>query len=376
MRRKPSTGTVSWSELPTCTGASTVHGESPHAEQHIFEVMTFRGLDPAVLLGVHQPARALLLVDAATAPAPGSADEARLLAALSATASVVVAVADDLSPAVCNAADVVLTTTEPDSPDVAATAVVVPDIGAAVGALEQQIDRTPVAATSLVWLLRRSHQLPVRAALEWESAIYSMLLFSAEFRSWVHRRGDVRPPDTPDRVRVARDGDVLRVTMTRPGRRNAMDARMRDALCAAFDIAAADPDLQVVLDAEGPSFCAGGDLDEFGTAADPGTAHLVRISASAGLLMHSLRRRLTVRVHGACIGAGVELPAFAGRVVAHADAYFGLPELSMGLVPGAGGTVSLTRRIGRHRTAWIALSGQPCDARTALHWALIDAIEE
>ena len=62
----------------------------------------------------------------------------------------------------------------------------------------------------------------------------------------------------------------------------------------------------------------------------------------------------------------MELPAFAGRVVAAPDATFGLPEVSLGLIPGAGGTVSLPRRIGRHRTAWLALTGQPIDAPTAL----------
>jgi enoyl-CoA hydratase len=84
---------------------------------------------------------------------------------------------------------------------------------------------------------------------------------------------------------------------------------------------------------------------------------------------------MTVEVHGACIGAGVELPSFAGHVVAAPDAFFQLPELSMGLVPGAGGTVSLTRRIGRYRTAYLALSGARIDAPTAARWGLVDAVD-
>ena len=56
-------------------------------------------------------------------------------------------------------------------------------------------------------------------------------------------------------------------------------------------------------------------------------------------------------------------------------AFFQLPELGMGLVPGAGGTVSLPRRIGRQRTAWLALSGERIDAETALAWGLVDCIE-
>jgi enoyl-CoA hydratase/carnithine racemase len=63
-------------------------------------------------------------------------------------------------------------------------------------------------------------------------------------------------------------------------------------------------------------------------------------------------------------------------VSAAPDAFFELPELAMGLVPGAGGTASLPRRIGRQRTAWLALSGERIDARTALRWGLVDAIED
>ena len=51
-----------------------------------------------------------------------------------------------------------------------------------------------------------------------------------------------------------------------------------------------------------------------------------------------------------------------------------LPEIAMGLIPGAGGTVSITRRIGRWRTAYLALSGLPIDAPTALDWGLVDEI--
>jgi len=79
-------------------------------------------------------------------------------------------------------------------------------------------------------------------------------------------------------------------------------------------------------------------------------------------------------VQGACIGAGVELPAFAQHVVARPDAFFQLPELAMGLVPGAGGTVSLPRRVGRQRTAWLTLSGSRLDVMTAKRWGLVDEI--
>jgi enoyl-CoA hydratase/carnithine racemase len=76
------------------------------------------------------------------------------------------------------------------------------------------------------------------------------------------------------------------------------------------------------------------------------------------------------------VGAGIELAAFAGKLTAREDAFFQLPEVAMGLVPGAGGTVSIPRRIGRQRTAYLALSGLPVDAITARQWGLIDEIRE
>ena len=90
--------------------------------------------------------------------------------------------------------------------------------------------------------------------------------------------------------------------------------------------------------------------------------------------MHQLHDRLTVRVHGSCIGAGVELPAFARRVVAAEGTTFRLPEVGMGLIPGAGGTVSLPRRIGRERTLLLALSGIDLPVGDALRWGLVDGL--
>jgi enoyl-CoA hydratase/carnithine racemase len=84
--------------------------------------------------------------------------------------------------------------------------------------------------------------------------------------------------------------------------------------------------------------------------------------------------RYHFHLHRACVGAGIELPAFAGRVTAARNTFFQLPELGMGLIPGAGGCVSLSRRIGRQRTAYMAVLGKRISAPRALEWGLIDAI--
>jgi len=239
------------------------------------------------------------------------------------------------------------------------------------------IDAAPLAATALVQCLRAGEGADVEAGLVLESLVYSTLQAGPEFAAWraAQAAPRLRPPPKGPAVRSAREGDVLRVTLARPEKRNAFSVEMRDGLVEALRLAAFDSRIrEIVLDGEGPAFCSGGDLDEFGTLPDPATAHAVRTTRSAARLLAALSARVRAEVHGACVGAGVELPAFAGRVVARADATFWLPELSLGLVPGAGGTVSLPRRIGRQRTAWLALSGQRIDAATALRWGLVDEV--
>jgi enoyl-CoA hydratase/carnithine racemase len=238
-------------------------------------------------------------------------------------------------------------------------------------------EANPIAAASLDLLLGLTEQLDVPSGLVAESATYSMLQAGPEHRAWLARRSRKDGRAEGDPVRIQRDGDRLHLTLARPHVRNAFDAAMREALLDGLAVAQADPSVtEVLIDGDGPSFCSGGDLDEFGTAPDPATAHLLRVARSVGRAVHELRERVTFVVHGACVGAGVELPAFAGRVIARPDATFRLPEIGMGLVPGAGGTVSILRRVGRERMAWLALSGNAIDAPTALDWGLVDTISE
>lgn len=211
-----------------------------------------------------------------------------------------------------------------------------------------------------------------------ESATYSTLQAGPEHQAWLTARRRRRKRHVEGEVvLVSREEDTLRLTLNRPHLRNAFNAAMREALLDGLTIATVDPTVEaIVIDGAGANFCSGGDLDEFGTLEDPASAHLLRVERNVGRAVHQLRDRTTFVVHGACIGAGVEIPAFASRVVARPDSTFRLPELSMGLVPGAGGTVSVPRRIGRERFRSMALTGATIDASTALAWGLVDEIEE
>ncbi|NQX88498.1 MAG: enoyl-CoA hydratase/isomerase family protein [Halioglobus sp.] len=234
------------------------------------------------------------------------------------------------------------------------------------------VNAQPFAAMSLVQLLRHNAHSTPEQGLWAESWAYGTLQASRP----------VQGPENDQTVASAahslpvlaeRQGDVLQVTLNRPAVRNAYSAAMRDALYEALLLLKMDASLRkAVVSGEGSCFCIGGDLNEFGLAAEPAVAHAIRSTRNVAALLLSVSDRLEFRLHRACIGAGIELPAFAAQVLAERNAFVQLPEVRLGLLPGAGGTVSIPQRIGRHRTAYLALSGRRINAETAYAWGLID----
>ena len=98
------------------------------------------------------------------------------------------------------------------------------------------------------------------------------------------------------------------------------------------------------------------------------------MASSPGPAVLAVADRLSVDVHGACVGAGIELATMASSVVGHPDTRFRLPELTMGLLPGVGGTWSIGRRIGRQLLLQWLLLDLEIDVDTALAWQLIDSV--
>ena len=238
----------------------------------------------------------------------------------------------------------------------------------------RQVVARPYAAATIVELLRLLPQLPPQAGLVAESLAYATLQGSAEHAAWLAQRPPV-PASSPGVVALSRDGEVLDIELDRPDAGNAVDRPMRDALADAFAMAALDSSIaRIRLAGAGRCFSLGADLAEFGTTRDPATAHAIRRHTLPARMIATCADRLEVHVHGACVGAGLEIAAFAARLTATPDAWFQLPELAMGVLPGAGGCVSLTRRIGRQRTALMILSGRRIPARVASVWGLVDAL--
>ena len=244
------------------------------------------------------------------------------------------------------------------------------------GPVLEGLRANPQASVVAAQTLRRNDRLALADALLVESLAYATLQAGPEHARWLAQQGRRSRKDT-DQPRIEVNDDVSSVTvrLSRPRLFNLFDAAMRDQLVDVLKaLQASGDDRPVVLTGAGGNFCAGGDPAEFGTVSDPVAAHLIRSRANAAPWLASIAHRTTAMIDGACVGAGVELAAFCTTVTATDRARFRLPELSMGLIPGAGGTVSIPARIGRQRTLEWLLTKAELDAPTALDWGLIDEL--
>ncbi len=169
-------------------------------------------------------------------------------------------------------------------------------------------------------------------------------------------------------VHTRRDGDVLVVTIDHPPV-NALSADVRAGLARAIDQAASDPQVRaVLLTGAGNNFIAGADIREFGKPPRPPALPDVcnQIEASA--------KPVVAALHGAALGGGLEVALAAHYRVALPGARLGLPEVTLGLLPGAGGTQRAPRLIGAAAALDLMLSGKPLTAQAAVAAGLADEL--
>jgi methylglutaconyl-CoA hydratase len=177
-------------------------------------------------------------------------------------------------------------------------------------------------------------------------------------------------------LRVERDGDVLRVTLARPERRNAFDAATIVALADAF--ADVGDTRAVVLAGDGPSFCAGADVDWHRSSIDLGYEENVEDYRVLYRMLESVYRcpaPVVVRVQGFALGGGAGLVACADIGIAAEDATFGFSEVRLGIIPGVISPMVLAK-IGPAAARRYFLTGERFDAQTALRLGLVDEIAD
>jgi 3-hydroxyacyl-CoA dehydrogenase len=168
---------------------------------------------------------------------------------------------------------------------------------------------------------------------------------------------------------LTRDGDVAVVTLNSPPV-NALSANVRDGLYEGFKQAIASDAKAVVLICEGRTFIAGADITEFGGAAKG--ASLTEVQA----MMENSPKPVIAAIHGTALGGGLEVALCAHYRVAVPSARVGLPEVNLGLLPGAGGTQRLPRIVGVEAALDMMTSGRHVPAKQALAVGLVDELVE
>jgi enoyl-CoA hydratase len=175
-------------------------------------------------------------------------------------------------------------------------------------------------------------------------------------------------------VELVRDGGIARIFLNRPQKVNALDSALLDALASTVASLSADAALRVVvLAGRGNAFCGGADVDEL-AALDPRSARefITRIHRACDAI-----RRLPVPVvaqlHGAVIGAGLELAASCDLRIGAEGTRFAMPEVRLG-IPSVVEAALLPRLVGSGRAAWLVLTGEAIDAQRAHEWGLVEAL--
>jgi 3-hydroxyacyl-CoA dehydrogenase len=152
---------------------------------------------------------------------------------------------------------------------------------------------------------------------------------------------------------------------------NGLSHAVRAGIAAALQRAQTDPEVRaIVLTGAGGLFSGGADIREFGTSASTADPTLHRLIE----LVETSVKPVVAAIAGACLGGGLELAMAAHYRVASADARLGLPEVTLGLLPGAGGTQRLPRLVGVETAIDMILKGEPTPATALAHTALLDRV--
>jgi enoyl-CoA hydratase len=179
--------------------------------------------------------------------------------------------------------------------------------------------------------------------------------------------------DEPIRVDV-RDG-VAELTLDNPPL-NLVTLELTRRLHAALGRLAADAGVRVLIVTGGGrrAFCAGSDIREFPAVADDVVARKLALENETWSRLDDFPRPTIAALDGLAYGGGLELAVCCDLLVAGADVRLALPEVTLGVFPGTGGTVRVPRRIGEGRAKELALLGEPIDAQTALAWGLVNRV--
>lgn len=173
-----------------------------------------------------------------------------------------------------------------------------------------------------------------------------------------------------------RDGGVAVLTLNRPHVLNAVSTEMGIRLSQVLDELSEDSRVRVVVltGAGERAFCAGGDLKQRQGMTTVEWAHQHRIFDAAYQRLRSFRKPIFAAVNGIAAGGGCEMAMSTDFIVCSQNARFGQPEVTRGIMPGAGGTQFLPRYLPRGRALELLLTGELIDADEAYRWGLVNRV--
>jgi enoyl-CoA hydratase/carnithine racemase len=171
-------------------------------------------------------------------------------------------------------------------------------------------------------------------------------------------------------------GAIAHVTLNRPQALNAFSVRMRDDLYEVLRAIKEDDEIRAAIfkGAGDKAFCAGADLKEFLTAPSVVKARRIRALRDLWRLFLSVSQPLIAALHGYVLGSGMEIALFCDIRIAAPDVIFGLPEVGLGILPGAGATQTLPRILGLPGALDMLLTGRRLGAEEALAMNLVNRI--
>ena len=179
-----------------------------------------------------------------------------------------------------------------------------------------------------------------------------------------------------DNLLVQREAGVAVLTVQRPQRLNALDARTLDELRqAALDFQQDDSIRCVIVTGAGDrAFVAGADIAELAKDTSDGARGRALRGQQTFDLIEQLGKPVIAAVNGFALGGGCELAMACTLRLASADARFGQPEINLGLIPGFGGTQRLARLVGKTKAMEMILTGTPIGAEEALAIGLVNRV--
>jgi enoyl-CoA hydratase/carnithine racemase len=176
-------------------------------------------------------------------------------------------------------------------------------------------------------------------------------------------------------VQHPEDGVCL-LRLERPAKLNALSEELTAQFLALVESDAVRTARALVISGSGRAFCAGADLTEFRDPSPEDTARYYRGPGQIWEVLPRLPQPSIAAIHGYAIGGGAELALSADLRVADETAVFGFPEVSLGILPSAGGMTRLVRLLGVARAKELILLGERFDARRALELGVVNRVVE